>query len=539
MSKVSVENKFLKITISALSAAALIFFASLVLAQTDKGNTPDIKFPVSELGNCKSETDCRNFCDKPDNTAACLSFAEKNDLMSADEIKMARKFSSAGNVGPGGCSSKDSCESYCNDILHIDECVSFAEKNDLIPPKDLEEAKKVQSAIKRGIRPPPCGNKKACDNYCEDANHMEECINFAQEAGLMSDQERAESQKVLQAIKRGVKPPPCKGREACDQYCQQPENIETCMNFALEAGLMGDKEKDDAQKMLSAIKKGVKPPNCRGKDECDSYCREDTHFDECTNFAEAAGFMNSKEADMARKTRGKGPGDCKSQQECEAFCNDPTNQETCFKFASEHDLIPEDQVNQMKEGVSKMRKGLDNTPSEVQDCLKSKLGENIIEKIQSGELTPGQQIGDQMKNCFENFQPQEMKSPGMMPPRENNEPTQNHPLESNGEFRGPEGGCSTPEECQNFCKQNPEQCKTLNQFPPQFSPPPEFENKLPEQNQNQFFPTGSQLPPVEQEPKIQPNEQFQPPPPETELPPQSLLNNVYLGSIMRFLMGAY
>ena len=343
------QNKIIFIFFLA-GVGVLSFFAVRALADVS-----DIQYPVPQLGNCKSETDCRSYCDKPGNTAACLDFAEQNNLMSKEEIKMAKKFAAAGNKGPGGCTGKDSCETYCNDISHIEECISFAEKNNLIPPDELREAQKVRDAIKRGIKPPACGSKKLCDSYCEDPSHMEECITFASEAGLMDDEEKGDAQKMLQALKRGVKPPPCRGKQACDAYCQQPDNMEVCMNFAIEAGFMPEAEKENAQKMLSAIKKGIKPPNCNGKEECDDYCQSDEHFEECTNFAAAAGFMSAKDAEMARKTKGKGPGGCKGKEECESFCNNPVNQEACFKFAEDNGMIPEEELQKMKEGRNQMR----------------------------------------------------------------------------------------------------------------------------------------------------------------------------------------
>lgn len=478
----------------------------------------DIQYPISQLGNCKNETECRSYCDKPENTTACLNFAEQNNLIPKEEIEMAKKFATAGNKGPGGCTGKDSCETYCNDISHIEECISFAEQNDLISPEELREAQKVRDAIKRGVKPPACGNKKSCDSYCENPSHMEECITFASEAGMMDGKEKEDAQRMLQALKRGVKPPPCQGKEACDKYCQQPDNMEVCMNFAIEAGFMGDKEKEDAQKMLSAFKKGIRPPNCRGKEECDSYCQSDEHFEECTNFAEAAGFMNTKDAEMARKTKGKGPGGCKGKEECEVFCNNKDNQETCFKFAEDNGMIPEEELKKMKEGMNRMR-------------------------------------GQEQRG---------------IPPQEKQE---------GGEFRRGPGGCSTPEECQSYCSQNPETCKNYqgpeNEQRP-MNPPREFEGRppLPGPDQNQFQPPpqefnqsgtsiqpiGGEVIPQQPQPRFEgqlpPEGQFQPsepvpqieqqpqgeiapppPPPSESTAPQSLLNNEYLGAMFKFLAG--
>ena len=424
------------------------------LAQT----ASDIQYPVKELANCQDEAACRVYCDKPQNLKVCLNFAEKNNLMPPEELQQAKNFLNSGGEGPGGCVGKDSCEEYCNDISHIDECISFAEENNLIPPEELEEAKKVQAAIKRGVKPPPCGSKKQCDIYCSESGHMEECIAFGIEAGFIQGEELEDVQKMLAALKRGIKPPPCKGKQACDEYCSAPDNMEICMNFAMEAGFMAEEEKADAQKILEVLKKGIKPPNCRGKEECDVYCAEESHFEECMKFAEAAGFMSPEDAEMARKTGGKGPGGCKGKDECEAFCGNPDNQETCFNFAKEHGLIPEEDLLKMEEGKQKMQEVFRNAPPEALECLKSTVGTEIFDKIQAGTLMPGPQIGDQVRQCFEQYRP---NGPGP----ENGAPGNGGFMPPNGGtpdnmapgITGP-GGCASPEECQKYCESNPEAC---------------------------------------------------------------------------------
>ena len=304
--------------------------------------------------------------------------------MSDEELEKAKKFLAAGGKGPGECTGKDECEEYCNNIEHMDECISYAEKNNMMPPEEIEEAKKVQEAIKRGVKPPSCKNKQQCDLYCEEPDHMEECITFGAEAGFIQGKELEDAQKMLQALKRGIQPPPCKGKKACDEYCSEPDNMEVCINFAMEAGFMSEQEKADSQKMLQALKKGFKPPNCRGKEECDNYCQQEEHFEECTNFAEAAGFMTAEDATMARKTGGKGPGNCKGKEECDMFCNNPDNQETCFNFAKDNGLIPEKDLKRMEEGKQQMKQSLEQAPAEVIDCLQSEVGADMIEKMNSG-----------------------------------------------------------------------------------------------------------------------------------------------------------
>jgi hypothetical protein len=430
-------------------AAGLMVFAEEIFAQ----EIDNIQYPVAELGNCENKDVCKLYCDKPENVKVCVNFAEKNNLMPKEEIDMAKKFIAAGSKGPGGCKTKDTCEEYCNNISNIDECIAFAEKNDLLAPKELEEAKKVQAAIAKGINPPPCGNKKSCDAYCENQEHMEECITFAEAAGFLQGKELEDAQKMLSALKRGIKAPPCKGKDECDEYCSNPDNMELCMNFAMEAGFMEEQEKTDAQKMLQALKKGIKPPKCKNKEDCDVYCSQDEHFEECTNFAEAAGFMTAEEAEMARKTGGKGPGGCKGKDECEAFCNNPDNQETCFNFAKENGLISEQDLKQIEQGKQKFKESLDQAPSSVIECLNSEIGVDVMEKLKSGSAMPSQEIGDKMRVCFEKMgQPQEMGGPGeggMMPPAGQTGP----------------GNCKTAEECSAYCETHIEECANFQPAP--------------------------------------------------------------------------
>ena len=530
------------VNIKYLIIIGVLIFSSAIAAMEN------INYPVEELGGCQSESDCKAYCDKSENGEACLDFAQKNNLMSDQEVKLARKFLKGNADGPGGCKTKDSCEEYCNSIDHIDECISFAEKNDLIPPEELEEAKKVQAAIARGAKPPPCGNKKSCDVYCDDPEHMEECITFGIEAGFIQGKELEDVQKMLQAVKRGVKPPPCKGKKACDEYCSSPDNMEVCMNFAMEAGFMNEQEKADSQKMLQAIRKGVKPPNCKGKEECDAYCGSEGHFEECANFAVAAGFMNEKDAEMARKTGGKGPGGCKGKNECENFCNNPDNQETCFNFAKENGMMPEEDIKKMEEGKQQMKQSFEQMPQEVSDCLAAEVGADMVEKMKNGVM-PSREIGDKMGGCFQKMGP---------PPGQENQNFQPGPGAENpgGQIMpkqaGP-GGCKGPEECQVYCQQNPDACKNSGpgpgQMPPcegencQYGPPPETQ---PGQQPGQQPPPspsfepgfGGTMAPGEQVPQTQPAEQqpqqsAPPPPPPPPPPPGAFLKpESFLGSIL-------
>ena len=95
-----------------------------------------------------------------------------------------------------------------------------------------------------------------------------------------------------------------------------------------------------------------------------------------------------------------------------------------------------------------MKESISQAPPEVLDCLKNNFGQDVVEKIKSGEFMPGRQDGNKMGDCF---------GRGMRRCSQNEEQRgsdENEPIE------GP-GGCKNPEECQAFCKDNPDACKNF------------------------------------------------------------------------------
>lgn len=362
----------------------------------------DIKYPVAPLGNCGSEDECRTYCDDRSHVEACLAFAKEYGLITDDEFQDAEKFKKI-DGGPGGCNSRASCETYCNTTEHLDECIAFADTNDVLTPDELAEAKKFQAALKRGVKPPAaCTNKASCETYCNNPNNIEECLNFAEEAGFISGDELTQARKFMELLGRG----------------------ET-------------------------------PGNCKNKEQCENYCSEDEHVDECIAFAEKAGFISEEDREMIRKTGGKGPGNCRSKAQCEAYCE--ANQEECFTWAQEKGVVPEEDLARMREGMQQFRGQFDKMPPEVVDCFKETIGEETLNKILAGEPVFARDMGEKMQSCFEKFagsfgEPGEgMGGPG----GEGGFP--------GGDFSGP-GGCKSQEECRDYCLNNLEACKD-------FSPP--------------------------------------------------------------------
>ncbi|MDD5043187.1 MAG: hypothetical protein PHD51_00765 [Patescibacteria group bacterium] len=407
------KNIFRVLIVVSFAIISVFVIGSFAMAQEEvKTETPQaqnqtavesVQYPVKELGNCKDREDCKVFCNETKNTDVCLAFGEDHGLMKAEEVSAAKKFQAVGMTGPGECQGTDACEDYCDNKDNLETCVAFAEKNELLPEEDLQEAKKIVTAVKSGVKPLSCTGRKDCENYCASAKGMEACINFGTEAGILPAAEQENARKVLTAIKNGAVPP-CHGTE-CEVYCREgSEHAAECGSFATTAGILSPPKMRQLQKMLNAMEEGVELPGC-GEEGCQDYCSQEAHFEECVKFAEATGAMTTDEAQAAMKTGGEGPGGCKTKEECDAFCNAAANSEVCFNFAKDNGMISEEDQKTMQEGQQKIQESLNNMPAEISVCLTSSLGADTIEKLKSGSVMPNPTIGTQMKTCFESFTP--------------------------------------------------------------------------------------------------------------------------------------
>lgn len=310
----------------------------------------NITYPISELGNCQNQQACRTYCDDTTHLDACLTYAQQHNLLSEQEIKDAREYQDVlKGKGPGGCTDQQSCRTYCDDITHIQECVAFAQDHNLLPKEELARAQQVAKALSSGAQLP---------------------------GG-------------------------CTSAQSCETFCSNPKNVSACFAFAQKAGMMSQEEINQAQKIIPLMEQGKTPGGCTSKDSCESYCEDGAHLQECVTFAQQAGMMSKEEGDLALKTGGKGPGGCTSKDSCDAYCNDGAHQEECLAFAQKYGLISESDLKDMKEGMAQLRTNMDQLPPAAITCLQDTLGADAVDKIKQGTLTPGKQMGEQIKSCIE------------------------------------------------------------------------------------------------------------------------------------------
>lgn len=375
----------------------LILFLSVLFFAGQVSAFAEPTYPVSELGNCKDKQACADFCYKPENMSACIDYGSKNGLISQEEAKI---------------------------------------------------SKIVAQKVKDGKMPGNCKTKDACEKYCQgNVSTLEECLNLAKDVGI-SNSEIEEGEKILKALKGGAKMPgDCKNKGQCEKYCQEANHIDECLSFAEAAQIIPPEELEQAKKVAPFLKSGQTPGKCKTKADCENYCNDEDHAEDCVSFAEKVGFIDKEEAEMARKAGGKGPGGCKGKDECNKYCQDQSHMQECIDFGIKVGAIKEEDVQKIKEGGKMIKDGLSKIPegakSAAETCLNNVFG-GKLQEVLSGSVQITKDQGDKIGPCFENavkdFIKSQMPSGGGAP-------------SGGGEkgYEAPEGQqgppCNSPEEC--------------------------------------------------------------------------------------------
>lgn len=301
----------------------------------------------------------------------------------------------------GGCGNANECHAYCEEPENrIGACWDFAKKHNLVSKEEIARAEKFTKAALGGDLG-SCKSDKECYTYCDAPEHLDECIDFADKNGFATAKELSEARKFSAHLKKGGKTPgDCRGKESCLAYCAAPERAEECFNFAKEAGFLDKETQEQAGKFIGFMQRGETPGKCTSKESCEAYCSQEGHFDECISFAEKAGLLSKEELEIAKKVGGKGPGGCTSRESCETFCNEGTNQDVCIKFAEDHGLLSTEELGQIKKFGS-LREALGQAPPEVLNCLGEQVGSDIVQKLLNGVLVPNPDVIKGVRACFE------------------------------------------------------------------------------------------------------------------------------------------
>lgn len=318
----------------------------LVMALQVSASLENIVYPVAQLGNCASQEECFAYCNEPANYDVCIAFADENDLLAEEEIQEYQQMQDAlEQGGPGGCSSEDECEAYCSDVAHMQECISFAQEQGLMSSEELEEAQQVLAALEAGYSlPGGCSSEETCEAYCSDVVHMQECLTFAQAAGFMTQEEAQEAAQMIELMQSGSTPGGCTSEDECRSYCEDESHMDECLNFAVEAGVLTQEEVEQIKAMgMEPMESFVGPGGCDSEESCKTYCSDKLNREECESFFGSMG-ENEYDEDSEHENENEmksfvGPGGCTNETECMAYCSDPAHRQECETFfgSSDHE----------------------------------------------------------------------------------------------------------------------------------------------------------------------------------------------------------
>jgi hypothetical protein len=312
---VSVRGTFLLILLVAIAPASAQS-ADAPLADPLAG----ITFPIAELEGCGSREACAAYCDIVGHFQVCTEFANARGLTAA-QVGAPIQFPVS---ELGECGSPAECRLYCEQPTALAACLDFAVKNNVIEKAEADDARLVIPHLIAGDAPGACTSETTCQTYCEESAHIDECLDFGLRTGAITQEEAT----AARTIKNGGGPGACTTRISCKAYCDDPANRYTCFTYAKENKLISDEEAAVGQRFFDMG--AVGPAGCVSKDECVDTCNDPTNFDACVEFAHGLGIINDDDWKAAKIIRDAGgPGGCQTKAECESYCDSAEHYAAC------------------------------------------------------------------------------------------------------------------------------------------------------------------------------------------------------------------
>jgi len=249
-----------------------------------------------------------------------------------------------------------------------------------------KELRQILAAKDSGVPfPGNCNTRQKCLKYCEAPANALECVDFAQAAGFISKDEAAQARKYIPLILKGVTPGKCDSKERCEAYCQDTAHALECMEFAVKYEILPPDELAVLKKILPFMRAGTMPGGCKSKAECEAYCTDGDHFEECLDLGLALGVIKSDEVELIRKSGGKGPGGCRSKESCEAFCQKSENQKECMDFAVKIGLMTQEEADQAQ-AAGDVRQCFEEADEKIISCFVTNLGTDVFEQMKAGKI---------------------------------------------------------------------------------------------------------------------------------------------------------
>ncbi len=244
------------------------------------------------------------------------------------------------------CGSIADCGAYCRRDGNLPACMKFVNAHQLTKADVLSFTISDLGNCQIG---------SDCRNFCNRPENATQCINFADTYDLLSVSNIEISRAFTAAIGSGGTPGSCRTLEECDHYCDDSTHTNECLDYVGKKKLVAEEEVSAARKVAEGLRKGVGTPGqCNGISTCDDYCSDVSHLSECADYAKKVGFYPSEiQADKAGKfialaVQGHTPGGCTSKEACDAYCAIRSHGVECTDFAVSAGLVSKDDAEAIK-----------------------------------------------------------------------------------------------------------------------------------------------------------------------------------------------
>ncbi len=240
----------------------------------------------------------------------------------------------------GFCRDAKECYLYCQIPENKAACWSYGKYK--LGPQVLgantmsEEEKRFmrEKAKQYGITFPiaeldNCAGPAECRDFCEQPNNHQTCMDFAKKKGFAREMDQRPGgiaqEKRLQIMQSAQRELGCTSMESCRNVCEQDQA--RCEAFAKKYGLTQEPPAEYRQKKEEMMKKARVDLGCDSMESCRSVCEKNP--ERCMQFARRHGFDRGShpqspppEASPNYGIQRFGKGGCDSQDSCKKYCQE-------------------------------------------------------------------------------------------------------------------------------------------------------------------------------------------------------------------------
>ena len=134
-------------------------------------------FPIADLGNCNSLTECKNYCEDVSHMSDCINFAKNHGFYKAPPSPPSESSILEAAKSELGCDSKEACQQFCGLQENWIKCGEFAKKHSLGKPQPKPEASS-SAVLEKAKAILGCLSYDQCKSFCSVEQNRIKCQYF-------------------------------------------------------------------------------------------------------------------------------------------------------------------------------------------------------------------------------------------------------------------------------------------------------------------------------------------------------------------------